>query len=646
MNLAVLLLCMVAVASAIGTLLQQNQPYQDYLLRFGPFWFEVFERLGLYDVYAAPWFLCIMAFLVLSTSVCIYRQAPGMLREMRSWSDRVQSRSLRNMKHSAEWTSSGSDTALNDSAQVLQAGGYQVRHKPLKGADLLTAKRGMTNRIGYILTHLGIVVACVGGALDSNIQLKWREWMGNMSVETRNIPANQVADDSWLDIDNNAFRGNVNLPEGQRADLVFLSVRDGYVVQKLPFEIELKDFRIEHYKTGQPKSFESDLVIRDEQLEEPLEQTIAVNHPLSYRGHTIYQASFQDGGSKLSLEAIPLLDNASDRQTIETAVFEQEALTLSGQRYQLEIDDFRLFNIHAVPTDNGDEEFKNFGPNFTYKLRDSAGVAKEFETYMAPVLVDGRWYISSGVRSSVSESFRYLRIPVDEQRSSDRFWRFVEALRDTDRVKAIITDNVASSGQQPALSQPLSQAMQLLVARFAEGGYEGIVADLEERVPEARRQAVFQAYLEVLRSALGLVYVDVLGREATTEDWVFFDDAVEAISALPHYGSPVLFRLTGFEHKQASGLQITKSPGKFWVYLGSAMLTLGVFMLFYISRRRLWLWLEPSDRGVRVIFAGQSHRKTGDFGREFALLESELSSALPHNDGTESTPNAESKQHH
>ena len=51
MNLAVLLLCMVAVASAIGTLLQQNQPYQDYLLRFGPFWFEVFESLGLYDVY-------------------------------------------------------------------------------------------------------------------------------------------------------------------------------------------------------------------------------------------------------------------------------------------------------------------------------------------------------------------------------------------------------------------------------------------------------------------------------------------------------------------------------------------------------------------------------------------------------------------
>ncbi|MEZ5476232.1 MAG: cytochrome c biogenesis protein ResB [Thiolinea sp.] len=28
-------------------------------------------------------------------------------------------------------------------------------------------------------------------------------------------------------------------------------------------EVEVKDFRVEHYSTGQPKSFESDLIIRD-----------------------------------------------------------------------------------------------------------------------------------------------------------------------------------------------------------------------------------------------------------------------------------------------------------------------------------------------------------------------------------------------
>ena len=51
MNLAITLLVVVAIASVIGTVLRQNQPYPDYAIKFGPFWFEVFRRLGLYDVY-------------------------------------------------------------------------------------------------------------------------------------------------------------------------------------------------------------------------------------------------------------------------------------------------------------------------------------------------------------------------------------------------------------------------------------------------------------------------------------------------------------------------------------------------------------------------------------------------------------------
>ncbi|MGM0564658.1 MAG: cytochrome c biogenesis protein ResB [Pseudomonadota bacterium] len=642
MNLAVSLLCMVGIASAVGTLLQQNQPYQDYLLRFGPFWFEVFERLGLYDVYAAPWFLFVFAFLVISTSICLYRQTPAMMRDMGAWHDRVQARSLRVMKHSDEWrTGATSGEALRAAAEVIQRAGYQLRHKTRARGEMLSAKRGMTNRIGYLLTHLGIVVTCIGGAMDSNIQLKWREWMGQLEVETRNIPANQVGDKSWLDIDNAAFRGNVNIPEGRSSDLVFLAVRDGYVVQKLPFEIELVDFRIEHYKTGQPKSFESDLVIRDEKLGKPLEQTISVNHPLTYRGHTIYQASFQDGGSGVTFEAQPLTGNESDRQRIETAVFEEETLELDGRRYQLEVSDFGLFNIQPVEGEDGQETFKNFGPKVTYKLRNSAGEAREYETYMAPVPVDGEWYISSGMRSEVGESFRYLRIPVDEQRSARRFWRFFEALRDSERVEGLIEAHLAERERtEPgALNQPLGQAMQLLLERFVEGGYEAMVEDLESRVPEGQREAVFRAYLNVLRSALALVYQDVLERDATDEDWRFFDDAVDAISAMPHYGSPVLLTLDGFEHKQASGLQITRSPGKFWVYLGSAMLTLGVFMLFYISRRRLWLILSREGGETGVILAGQSHRKTGDFNREFDRLRQALRQAVPPaNDAPDGAP--------
>lgn len=82
MELAITLLITLAIASVIGTVLQQNQPYADYVIKFGPYWFEVFEQLGLYDVYSALWFLAILALLVISTSVCVIRHFPAMTKEM------------------------------------------------------------------------------------------------------------------------------------------------------------------------------------------------------------------------------------------------------------------------------------------------------------------------------------------------------------------------------------------------------------------------------------------------------------------------------------------------------------------------------------------------------------------------------------
>ena len=51
MNLAITLLVAVALSSIIGTLLKQNESYQSYIIKFGPFWHEVYLSLVLYDVY-------------------------------------------------------------------------------------------------------------------------------------------------------------------------------------------------------------------------------------------------------------------------------------------------------------------------------------------------------------------------------------------------------------------------------------------------------------------------------------------------------------------------------------------------------------------------------------------------------------------
>lgn len=107
MNLAITLLSAVAIASVIGTILQQNQPYQNYILKFGPFWFEVYKSLGLFSVCSAGWFTVVMTFLMVSTSVCVYRNDPRMLREMRACRESATENSLRTFQHKALWAIGG-----------------------------------------------------------------------------------------------------------------------------------------------------------------------------------------------------------------------------------------------------------------------------------------------------------------------------------------------------------------------------------------------------------------------------------------------------------------------------------------------------------------------------------------------------------
>ena len=177
MNLAISLLVAIAIASAIGTILQQNQPYNDYVIKFGPFWFEVFESLALYDVYSAGWFLGIMGFLLLSTSVCVYRNAPKMIGEMRNWRENVQRSSLRAFANSRVWRSAKEqDATATQITGLLAKRGYATRREERPGGEeLLIARKGNGNRLGYIFTHLAIVIICVGGLLDSRMPFKVAE---------------------------------------------------------------------------------------------------------------------------------------------------------------------------------------------------------------------------------------------------------------------------------------------------------------------------------------------------------------------------------------------------------------------------------------------------------------------------------------
>ena len=55
MRFAISLLSLLAVASVIGTVMKQNEPIPNYINQFGPFWYEVFNKLGLYYQKIGNW---------------------------------------------------------------------------------------------------------------------------------------------------------------------------------------------------------------------------------------------------------------------------------------------------------------------------------------------------------------------------------------------------------------------------------------------------------------------------------------------------------------------------------------------------------------------------------------------------------------
>jgi cytochrome c biogenesis protein len=69
---------------------------------------------------------------------------------------------------------------------------------------------------------------------------------------------------------------------------------------------------------------------------------------------------------------------------------------------------------------------------------------------------------------------------------------------------------------------------------------------------------------------------------------------------------------------------VARAPGKTIVYLGCALLIVGIFAMLYVRERRLWIWLAPAGRGSEASMALSSNRQTLDVDREFEQLRDKL----------------------
>jgi cytochrome c biogenesis protein len=526
-------------------------------------------------------------------------------------------------------------------------------------------------------------------------------WLGGKSIYTGGGLIADVPAQHRLSERNPTFRANLLVAEGAQSGTAVLNQPGGVLLQDLPFSIELKKFIVEYYSTGMPKLFASDIIIHDKATGERLPARVEVNHPANYKGVEIYQSSFDDGGSSVTLQAIPMTAMAAAVKPFEiqgtiggtSSLTNGQAGAKGAEQLTLEYTALRVINVEnfassgksegsgvdvrkvdlrqAIDTRLGaanksatQKELRNVGPSVSYKLRDAAGQAREFNNYMLPVKMDAALDSPAvfllGMRETPAEAFQYLRIPADLEGSLQTFLRVRAALANPAQRELAVKRYArqAVGNGKPEVTRQLMASASRALALFAgasDAGKENPVAGLqaisdfmEGNVPEAERNRAGDVLIRILSGVLfDLTQLtrEQAGLKPLPQDektQAFMSQLVLSLSDAHHYPAPMAFALKDFKQVQASVFQVARAPGKTVVYLGCAFLILGVFAMLYVRERRIWVWLAPRELSVDGATSGpgqsmpesaasshatmalSTNRKTMDGDKEFEMLKTKL----------------------
>ncbi len=268
LKVAIILLLVIALLSAIGTVIPQGEAKSNYIKAFNENpWLGLLNgslilTFQLDHVYTSSWFLFLLAWLGLALIICSWRRQLPALKAAAKWIDYKDPRQLSKLAVAKTISTHSKDLTLEKLATTLEKQGWQI----CKKQGRLAARKGLIGRIGPPLVHIGMVVLMIGAV-----------WGGLSGQHLERF-----------------------LAPGRSFDLLN---QDG--ISQLT--LSLKNFRIDRSPTGAPEQFKSILEIFESNQESGNIKEISVNHPLRYRGMTIYQADWALAAITLQLGESPLL---------------------------------------------------------------------------------------------------------------------------------------------------------------------------------------------------------------------------------------------------------------------------------------------------------------------------------------------------
>ncbi|MDR9502320.1 MAG: cytochrome c biogenesis protein ResB [Desulfurivibrionaceae bacterium] len=266
-KLALSILFVLAAASIIGTILPQGEAagvYRDfYITSLGlsgssaDILTKITFQLDLDTMYQSWWFRGLILLLSLNLIVCSIERLPDVWRLVVLDNLATPLARITNMRNRRRYTTNlGVKESCEAISAKLQTLGWQTSHRDRDGGTLLFAQKAPWSRLGVYVVHISILIIFTGALIGSI----WGQ------------------------------KGAVNIPETLTTDKIY-QFGSGNPVD-LGFTVQCNWFHLTKYPNGAPKKYESELVILEND-EEILTKTIAVNDPLTYKGWTFYQSSYQ-----------------------------------------------------------------------------------------------------------------------------------------------------------------------------------------------------------------------------------------------------------------------------------------------------------------------------------------------------------------
>jgi len=87
----------------------------------------------------------------------------------------------------------------------------------------------------------------------------------------------------------------------------------------------------------------------------------------------------------------------------------------------------------------------------------------------------------------------------------------------------------------------------------------------------------------------------------------------------PRNNNDFIVTFEGVTSKEYTGLQVTKDPGVWIVWIGSGLMILGLIVSFFFSHQRVWVRI-PKSSGKEIILAGSTNKNKVGFEKKFSTL--------------------------